>query len=165
MGMSHILHGQRRLVNFNCFRMTRDANGRFNDDEIAGILQDATNAYAGAFRARGTPEVLRVVEIMGILQARSWGTCSVKNLVKLTVILEILTFIQLNEFRKFMGLKRKITPRLFVLACDRDCVQRTAVSKNGTPMRIYMLVCLSMVPNTKLTRYFPERGSSPVRRH
>lgn len=69
--------------------MQRDAEGRFNDAELANILITATQTPAGAFRARGTPEAMRVVEILGIEQSRQWGTCS------------------LNEFRKFLGLKRE----------------------------------------------------------
>lgn len=42
---------------------------------------------AGAYRARGTPACLRVVEILGIEQARKWGVCT------------------MNEFRRFLGLK------------------------------------------------------------
>ncbi|KAF7972285.1 hypothetical protein HWV62_18532 [Athelia sp. TMB] len=45
------------------------------------------NWSAAAFQARGTPEVLRVIEMLGIEQARSWGACT------------------LNEFRQFMSLK------------------------------------------------------------
>lgn len=67
--------------------LKRDNKGRFNDADLAQILQDATEWRAGAYGARGTPEVLRVIEIMGMKQARSWGTCS------------------LNEFRKFLGLR------------------------------------------------------------
>ena len=57
--------------------MKRDKDGRFDDAALAEILQDATGRPAGAFGARGIPEVLRVVELLGIEQARSWGTCSV----------------------------------------------------------------------------------------
>ncbi|RDB26685.1 Linoleate 10R-lipoxygenase [Hypsizygus marmoreus] len=67
--------------------LTRDENKRFKDDDLARVIQDATDWRAGAFRARGIPEALRVIEIMGIEQGRSWGTCS------------------LNEFRKFLNLK------------------------------------------------------------
>jgi len=90
--------------------LTRSEGGRFSDSELANILQNATEWSAGAFQARGSPQVLRVIEILGIEQARSWGTCSVS-----VVILSagnILFFVsenvlphQLNEFRKFMGLK------------------------------------------------------------
>ncbi|KAI0696645.1 heme peroxidase, partial [Cytidiella melzeri] len=68
--------------------LKRDEHGRFNNGDLAKILQNATEAPASAFKARGIPEALKVIEIMGIQQARSWGTCT------------------LNEFRKFMGLKR-----------------------------------------------------------
>ncbi|KAH9175686.1 heme peroxidase [Lactarius sanguifluus] len=66
--------------------LKRSANGRFADADLARILQNATAAPAHAFGARGTPEVLRVVELLGIEQGRAWGACT------------------LNEFRKFMGL-------------------------------------------------------------
>ncbi|QRV81013.1 heme peroxidase [Ceratobasidium sp. AG-Ba] len=62
-------------------------DGRFKDEDLARVLQDATAEPAGAFKARGTPAVLRVIEIMGIAASRRWGVCS------------------LNEFRKFLGLK------------------------------------------------------------
>jgi prostaglandin-endoperoxide synthase 2 len=61
-------------------------NGRFADADLARILQNATAASASAFGARGTPEVLRVVELLSIEQGRAWGACT------------------LNEFRGFMGL-------------------------------------------------------------
>ncbi|KAF7343790.1 Heme peroxidase [Mycena sanguinolenta] len=67
--------------------LTRGADGRFADSDLARILQDATEAPAGAFRARGVPAVLRVMEILGITQARQWGVCT------------------MNEFRAFLGLK------------------------------------------------------------
>ncbi|KAF8154674.1 heme peroxidase [Crassisporium funariophilum] len=74
-----------RVWTFN--ELKRDGGGRFKDSDLANILHNATEWRAGAFQARGVPEALRVIEIMGIKQSRSWGTCS------------------LNEFRKFLGLK------------------------------------------------------------
>ncbi|KAJ7340010.1 heme peroxidase, partial [Mycena albidolilacea] len=68
--------------------ISRGKDGKFPDDDIAKILQDATENPAGAFRARGTTPALRVVEILGIMQARQWGVCT------------------MNEFRHFLGLKR-----------------------------------------------------------
>ncbi|KZT38100.1 linoleate diol synthase [Sistotremastrum suecicum HHB10207 ss-3] len=67
--------------------LTRGPDGRFKDADLAAILQDSTSHPASAFKARGTPDVLRIIEVMGIRQARSWGVCS------------------MNEFRKFLGLK------------------------------------------------------------
>ncbi|TFK24090.1 heme peroxidase [Coprinopsis marcescibilis] len=67
--------------------LERGADGQFSDDDLARIIQNSTEYRAGAFKARGIPEVMRIIEVMGIKQARTWGTCS------------------LNEFRKFIGLK------------------------------------------------------------
>ena len=58
-------------------RLQRNKDGKFNDADIAKILQDATQARAGAYKARGIPTALRVIEIMGIEQSRKWGACSV----------------------------------------------------------------------------------------
>jgi linoleate 10R-lipoxygenase len=52
-------------------------DGVFRDDDLAKILQDATMAPACAFKARGSPEWMRVIEILGIEQSRKWGTCTV----------------------------------------------------------------------------------------
>ncbi|KAF8513572.1 heme peroxidase [Hysterangium stoloniferum] len=67
--------------------MKRDPSGRFSDADLANTLQSATDDAAQAFRARGIPAAFRIIEILGIEQARSWGVCS------------------LNEFRTFLGLK------------------------------------------------------------
>ncbi|KAL4245304.1 hypothetical protein ABKN59_010400 [Abortiporus biennis] len=66
----------------------RNPDGSFNDDDIATILLDATDKPAGSYRARGIPQVLEIVELMTIEQARSWGVCT------------------MNEFREFLGLKK-----------------------------------------------------------
>ncbi|KAH7911753.1 heme peroxidase [Hygrophoropsis aurantiaca] len=75
------------IRNWTFNNMMRNSEGRFDDGELAKILHDATEHPAGAFRARGVPDVMRAVEILGMEQARAWGACT------------------LNEFRKFMGLK------------------------------------------------------------
>ncbi|KAH7885086.1 heme peroxidase [Phlebopus sp. FC_14] len=68
--------------------LQRGPDGKFADDSIAKILLDATESAAGQYRARGTPSVMKPIEILGIIQARSWGLCT------------------MNEFRQFLGLKR-----------------------------------------------------------
>ncbi|OSD00891.1 heme peroxidase [Trametes coccinea BRFM310] len=75
--------------------LQRGPDGRFSDDDLARhviinyrVLQDATEKPAGTYRARGSPAVLRIVEMMGMIQARQWGVCT------------------MNEFRTFLGLKR-----------------------------------------------------------
>ncbi|KAI0078682.1 linoleate diol synthase [Panus rudis PR-1116 ss-1] len=67
--------------------LKRNEDGFFNDAELAAVLNNSTDHAAGAFRARGTPQIMRLHEIMGIEQNRRWGVCS------------------LNDFRKFLGLK------------------------------------------------------------
>ena len=69
-------------------RLKRQKDGRFSDAALARVMKEATTNVAGSFGASGVPPVLRVVEILAIQEARSWGVCS------------------LNEFRKFIGLKR-----------------------------------------------------------
>nr|GAT46932.1 heme peroxidase [Mycena chlorophos] len=68
--------------------LTRGPDGLFSDDDLARVLHDANEAPAGAYGAQRTPECLRIVEILGIMQARRWGVCT------------------MNEFRKFLGLKQ-----------------------------------------------------------
>ncbi len=68
-------------------RLKRGPDGKFSDDDIARVLHNAVENPAGAYRARGTPVALRLIEIVGMEQARSWGVCT------------------LNEFRKYLGLK------------------------------------------------------------
>lgn len=60
-------------------RLQRSPDGRFADQDLARVLQDATERRAGAFRARGCPPIMRVVEILAIEQGRKWGACTVRN--------------------------------------------------------------------------------------
>ncbi|KZS87971.1 heme peroxidase [Sistotremastrum niveocremeum HHB9708] len=65
----------------------RKNNGGFEDGDVSKILKDATEEIAHSFGARSCPSVMKVVEILGIVQARKWGVGGI------------------NEFRKSMGLK------------------------------------------------------------
>lgn len=82
---SLIVHPDPSKRNFGGIK--RGANGRFDDKDIARLLQDATADPARRYGARGTPEALKVIEIVGIEQARRWGVCT------------------MNEFRVQMGLQ------------------------------------------------------------
>ncbi|KAK0467084.1 linoleate diol synthase [Desarmillaria tabescens] len=79
------------LTHWTFGNLTRQTDGSFKDEDLAKVLQDATDEPAAAFRARGTPPSMRLHEILGIEQNRLWGVCS------------------LNEFRKFLGLKQYAT--------------------------------------------------------
>ncbi|KAH7928584.1 heme peroxidase [Leucogyrophana mollusca] len=63
-----------------------DKNGCFDDTELANILQSATESIASAFKSRGTPPCMRLLELAAMKQARDWQVCS------------------LNDFRKLLGL-------------------------------------------------------------
>ncbi|KAH6648976.1 heme peroxidase [Truncatella angustata] len=67
--------------------LTRQDDGTFNDDDLVRILTDSVEDLAGAFGANNIPPILRAIEVLGILQARSWHAAS------------------LNEFRSFFGLE------------------------------------------------------------
>ncbi|KAF7505932.1 hypothetical protein GJ744_012374 [Endocarpon pusillum] len=64
----------------------RKENGRFDDKDLARILAESTEDVAGAFGSKNVPLVMRLIEVMGIEQARKWNVCT------------------LNEFRKFFKL-------------------------------------------------------------
>ena len=66
--------------------LTRTTNGSYKDEDLASIFAASVEDAAGAYGANQVPEVLRDVEILGIMQARSWKLAS------------------LNEFRKFFKL-------------------------------------------------------------
>ena len=82
--------------------LTRGHDGKFSDDDLADILQNATENPANSYGGKGTPACLRVVEIMGIQQARQWGVCT------------------MNEFRKYLGLKRMSLLLVFDLFLHLD---------------------------------------------
>ncbi|KAL0943400.1 linoleate diol synthase [Colletotrichum truncatum] len=68
--------------------LQRQADGTFKDEELVNILKEAMDDPAGCFGARMVPKALKIVEILGIKQARAWQVAS------------------LNEFREFFGLKK-----------------------------------------------------------
>lgn len=68
--------------------LERQADGTFKDEDLVRILKEATEDPAGIFGARTIPKALKIVEVLGINQARKWQVAS------------------LNEFREFFGLKK-----------------------------------------------------------
>ena len=98
--------------------LIRGHDGKYSDDDLADILQTATENPGNSFGGRGTPECLRIVEIMGIQQARKWGVCT------------------MNEFRHFLGLKRMswLVVRNRFLHLDNIFLQ------NSRPLKIGILI-------------------------
>jgi len=70
------------------YNYKRGADGRFNDTELAELIKDCIEEPAHAFGAHGTPASLKVVDIMGQLQAR-----------------ELFNVCTMNEFRQYLNLK------------------------------------------------------------
>jgi linoleate 8R-lipoxygenase / 9,12-octadecadienoate 8-hydroperoxide 8R-isomerase len=66
-------------------------NGKFKDDDLVEILASSIEDCANSFGANRVPSVMRVIEILGIEQARAWNVAS------------------LNEFRKYFGLEPHAT--------------------------------------------------------
>ncbi|GAA5871348.1 hypothetical protein JCM16303_000725 [Sporobolomyces ruberrimus] len=67
----------------------KDGTGKFSDDDLVRILTEATDDVAGAFKARGVPEAMKIIDVMGMNLARDQWACA-----------------SLNEFRAFL----KLTP-------------------------------------------------------
>jgi linoleate 8R-lipoxygenase / 9,12-octadecadienoate 8-hydroperoxide 8R-isomerase len=66
---------------------TRGKDGQFSDDELVAELSASIEDCSNSFGANRVPAVMRVIEILGIEQARAWNVAS------------------LNEFRVYFGLK------------------------------------------------------------
>lgn len=71
--------------------LKRQEDGSYNDDDLVKILTESIEDVAGSFGANKVPKILKSVEILGIIQARSWNIAS------------------LNEFREFAGLQKHAT--------------------------------------------------------
>ncbi|KAB8303656.1 hypothetical protein EYC80_005050 [Monilinia laxa] len=66
--------------------LNRLSNGSFDDESLVSIFQSSVEDLSGAFGATNVPPIMRSIEILSIIQSRSWNMCT------------------LNEFRKFVGL-------------------------------------------------------------
>ena len=65
----------------------RNARGAFEDSDLIEVLADATEDVACAFGPRNVPVVMKLIDVMGMNQARKWRVAT------------------LNEFRKFFKLE------------------------------------------------------------
>ncbi|KAL9108619.1 MAG: hypothetical protein Q9227_006565 [Pyrenula ochraceoflavens] len=68
--------------------LKRGSDGKFQDADLAGIIKSCIEEPAHEFGAHGTPASLKVVDIMGQLQAR-----------------DLFNVCTLNEFRQYLNLK------------------------------------------------------------
>ncbi|KAK3374288.1 linoleate diol synthase precursor [Lasiosphaeria ovina] len=72
-------------------KLSRQADGTFDDDALVKVLQESVDDVAGSFGANRVPDCLKTIEVLGIMQARYWNVAT------------------LNEFRSFMGLTKHRT--------------------------------------------------------
>jgi len=77
--------------------LRRRIDSRFKDDDVARVLQDATEYPAGAPGACRISPCFRTTEKAIIERARQWKVCS------------------FNDFRKFLGLKGGLRLLIFLL--------------------------------------------------
>ncbi|KUI54671.1 Linoleate diol synthase [Cytospora mali] len=66
-------------------------DGTFSDDDLVKTLTDSIEDISGSFGANKVSRCMRSIEVLGILQARSWNLGT------------------LNEFREFVGLAKHAT--------------------------------------------------------
>jgi hypothetical protein len=60
--------------------LERQADGSFKDSDLAGIMKSCIEEPAHAFGAHGTPASLKVVDLMGQLQARDvFNVCTLNE--------------------------------------------------------------------------------------
>ncbi|KAK1217118.1 hypothetical protein PQX77_020235 [Marasmius sp. AFHP31] len=88
--------------------MKRGSDGKFSDDDLAKILQDSTEDPACRFGARGTPESMKIVEVMGIMQARQWGLCTMNEMRKWLGLKEFETFEEWNPDPEIANTARRL---------------------------------------------------------
>lgn len=68
--------------------LERQADGHFDNQQLADLIKDCIEEPAHEFGAHGTPQSLKIVDIMGQLQARN-----------------VFNVCTLNEFRRYLNLK------------------------------------------------------------
>jgi hypothetical protein len=56
--------------------LERLPNGHFSDSDLSNLLYRATEDSAGFFRARGSPVVMKVMDVMGMMHSRIWKSVS-----------------------------------------------------------------------------------------
>lgn len=87
--------------------LKRGSDGRFSDDDLAEVIKDCIEEPAHAFGAHGTPTSLKVVEIMGQLQAREiFNVCTLNEYVALMLDCSVVANILWNfRFRNYLNLQ------------------------------------------------------------
>jgi hypothetical protein len=67
--------------------LKRGPDGKFSDIDLAEVLKDCIEEPAHAFGAHGTPASLKVVDILGQIQAREiFNVCTLNELVQAIIL-------------------------------------------------------------------------------
>ncbi|KAF2860876.1 linoleate diol synthase [Piedraia hortae CBS 480.64] len=89
--------------------------GRYDDNQLAEIITNGIEDCANAFGPLQTPPIMKVIEVLGITQARQWGVAS------------------LNEFRQHFNLKPHMQ---FEDITSNTKVQKALRHLYGTPDKV-----------------------------
>tara|TARA_R110002003_G_scaffold70_10_gene6389 strand:+ start:16379 stop:17170 length:792 start_codon:yes stop_codon:yes gene_type:complete len=77
--------------------LQRNAEGYFEDSDLIHILTEAGEDIAASFGPRQVPLALRVIEVLGIEQARSWGVASLNEMRSFFAMMPHKTFADVNS--------------------------------------------------------------------
>lgn len=77
--------------------LKRNKHGKFEDDDLVGLLTEATDDCANAFGARMIPRIMRSIDILGMQQARSWNLASLNEFRQHFGLTKYQTFEEINE--------------------------------------------------------------------
>lgn len=88
--------------------LKRGENGKFSDADLVQLMKDSMEDPAGCFGARMVPKALRVIEILGIIQARKWQLASLNETRDFFKLKRHETFEDVNSNHEIADLLRKL---------------------------------------------------------
>lgn len=77
--------------------LQRNAQGQFGNADLVRILTEAAEDVAASFGPRQIPIALKVIEVLSIEQARSWGVASLNEVRKFFGLMPYKTFNDINS--------------------------------------------------------------------
>ncbi|KAE8389860.1 heme peroxidase [Aspergillus alliaceus] len=88
--------------------LKRGENGKFSDADLVQLMKESMEDPAGCFGARMVPKALRVIEILGIIQARKWQLASLNETRDFFKLKRHETFEDVNSNHEIADLLRKL---------------------------------------------------------
>ncbi|KAF7590130.1 hypothetical protein BBP40_003243 [Aspergillus hancockii] len=88
--------------------LKRGDNGKFSDAGLVQLMKESMEDPAGCFGARMVPKALRVIEILGIVQARKWQLASLNETRDFFKLKRHETFEDVNSDHEIADLLRKL---------------------------------------------------------